>query len=407
MKTLFRVLTLAVLLTAFSTLSFAQDDLATLFERFKTEAKGKCGERDAALATGKTIIEKFGSDELNKDVIDFVKKRMATIEKEDPRCKLNARYDTTYKAKDWANFFAVSKEIIAAEGDSPLALDLLLTNVSVGFNLADRDKVDTYNNDTLNWAKTALQKIQAGKASQTGKWGVFEPFGNKDAAQSWANFTIGYLMYNKLNQKNTEALSYFYKSTQVSNEKKNDTTIYTNIGTYFFNKAQELDTGYREARKTNNNEDNDETKRLLGLARGNADRAIDAFGRAYKIAAADPKKAELKTTIGKTLSDLYKFRFNLADAKQPDIDKYVADLVAKPMPDPSTEVTPVVIEAPATTTTTTSTTTTTTTPTTTTTSTTKEATKPTTTKETTTATTNTTKTKTPAKKPAPKKKGTR
>jgi len=402
MKTLFRVLMLGILLTAFSALTFAQEpDLATLFERFKTEAKATCGQRDAALATGKTIVEKFGSDELNKEVIAFVKKRMAAIEKEDPRCKLNVKYDAEYKAKNWAAFFPVSKEIITAEADSGLALDLMLTQVSVGYNLASVDKVDTYNNDTLSLAKTALQKIEAGKVSQTRNWGVFEPFKTKEAAQSWMNYIIGWEMYYKMNQKK-DALGYLYKSTQISNEKKNDTVIYTNIGTYYFDEAISLDSKYRELRKANNNEDNDETKALLALARGTADRAIDAFGRAYKIASADAKALPAyKTGLYKTLTDLYKFRFNLApDAKTPDLDKYVADLVAKPMPDPATAVTPVIEEVkPATTTTTSTTPATTPTPATTTATTTK------TTTEATTATT--TKAKTPVKKPVTKKKGTR
>ena len=50
----------------------------------------------------------------------------------------------------------------------------------------------------------------------------------------------------------------------------------------------------------------EDTKKLLGLARANADRGIDAFGRAVK-AATTPAA---KTGLTKTLTDLYKFRFN-------------------------------------------------------------------------------------------------
>lgn len=415
MKTLFRVLSLGILLTAFSAVTFAQEDLASMYAKFRTELKAKCGEREAALATGKTIVEKFGNDPLNADVIKYVKDKVAAIEKEDPRCKLNNRYNAAYTAKNWAEFFTVSKAIMADEGDSSLALDLLLTNVSVGYNLADRDKNDTYNNDTLNWAKTALQKIDAGKVSQTKNWGVFEPFGNKEAAQSWSNYIIGWLMYNKLNQKNTESLAYLYKATQVSNEKKNDTDIYTKIGTYYSNEAARLYNEYLEKRKANNNEDNDETKALLALARGTADRAIDGFGRVYKIALGDVKaKPEVKKALADKLTELYKFRFNMADAKQVDVDKYVTELVAKPMPDPATAVTPVVLETtPATTTTTSNTpSTSTTTPATTntkatTTTPTKQPTSSTTNVTPVSTTTSTTKAATTVKKPVTKKKGTR
>jgi hypothetical protein len=410
MKTLFKVLVIGILLTAFSALTFAQEpDLATLFDKFKTEYKAPCGQRDAALVTGKLIIEKFGSDPLNQDVINVVKKRMATINETDPDCKLNARYDATYKAQNWADFFAVSKEIIAAKGDSPLSLDIMLTLVSVGFDRTVVDKVDTFNNDTMSYAKMSLQKIEAGKTSQTGKWGVFVPFNTKDNAQSWMNYIIGFLMYEKMGQKK-EALTYFYKSTQIGTEKKGDVSIYVRIGNYYFDEASAYDAKYRIAHaadKANNVEDTDETKKLLGLARANADRGIDAFGRAIKVA----PTPTAKTGLTKTLTDLYKFRFNLApDAKTPDLDKYVADLNSKPMADPASEVTPVVIEVKPATTPTTPTTTTPTTPTTTKPTTTPTTKKPVTTETTTTTPTTTkptTKPTTPVKKPVTKKKGTR
>ncbi|HVE55735.1 MAG TPA: hypothetical protein VNB22_02840 [Pyrinomonadaceae bacterium] len=423
MKTLFKVLALGTLLTASSVLTFAQEktaeDLAKDYATYKTEKAKPCGQRSAAITLGKSIVDTYEKIpavyEDNKPVIEFVKKDYPKLEAADATCARNNRYDSTYKAKDWAGFFTVSKEIIAApENSNGTDLDVMLDAVSVGYDRAVVDKVDTYNNDTLNFAKTALQKIESGKTSKTGKYGVFIPFNTKENAQSWMNYIIGWEMYYKLNQKNKEALAYMYKSTQIGTEKKGDTVIYTNIGTYYFDEAIRLDTEYRDKRKANNNEDNDETKALLALARGTADRAIDAYGRAYKIAQADAKALPAyKTGLYKTLTDLYKFRFNLApDAKTPDLDKYVADLVAKPMPDPSTAVTPVVEEVKPATTTTTSTTTTTTTPATTTTTPTTTTTKPaatttTTTKSTTTATTTKPATTTPVKKPVTKKKGTR
>jgi tetratricopeptide (TPR) repeat protein len=412
MKTLFRVLTLGAVLTAFSALVFAQDqpDLATLFEQFKKEgppAKTKCGGRSPALATGKRIVELFGADELNKEVIDFVKKRMADIEKEDPVCERENAYIEAFKAKNWANVFSSGKAIINAEGDSGKGLDVKLDLVSVGFDRAYIDKTDTFNAETLNLAKSALDAVNAGKPSNSKKYGAFVPFNTKEDTQSWLNYIIGWMMQKQGQQK--EALTYFYKAAQVGTAKKNDTTIYTNIGKFYFDEAVELDKKYREMRKTNNNEDNDESKALLALARGTADRAADAFGRAYRIAAADPKLAQLKTTIAGTLTDLYKFRFNLADAKQADVDKYIADLVAKPMPDPASAVTPVVDATPttATTSSTTSTTLNTTNAAATSnaaTTTNNAATTPATTNK---AATTPTKAATTVKKPVTKKKGTR
>jgi hypothetical protein len=422
MKTLFKVLALGTLLTASSVLTFAQEktaeDLAKDYATYKTEKAKPCGQRSAAITLGKSIVDTYEKipavyDD-NKPVIDFVKGDFPKLEAADAKCNRNNRYDSTFKAKDWAGFLTTSKEIIAAEGDTPLALDVMLTAVSVGYDRAAVDKIDTYNNDTLNWAKQALQKIESGKTSETKKWGVFFPFNTKENAQSWMNYIIGWEMYYKLNQKNKEALAYMYKSTQIGTEKKIDTAIYTDIGKFYFDEAVRLDGEYRTKRAANNNEDNDETKALLALARGTADRASDAFGRAYKIAQADAKATPAyKTGLAKTLSDLYKFRFNLAEAKRADIDAYVNGLTAKAMPDPSTAVTPVAEEVkPATTSTTTPNTTTPTTTTTTSTTTTATTTKPvtpatTTTKAATTTTTTTKPATTPVKKPVTKKKGTR
>lgn len=401
MKTLFRVLGLAIFLTAFSALTFAQEqqpDLATMFDQFKKEgppAKTKCGGRAPALVTGKKIVDTFepkpGETDpkvlefynLNKPVIDFVKKRMAEIQAEDPVCEREQAYIAAFQAKNWANVFTTGKVIINAEGDNGKGLDIMLDLVSVGFDRAFVDKNDTFNNDTLNFAKTALQRLEAGKPSNSGKYGAFVPFNTKENAQSWMNYIIGWQMYNKMSQKK-EALPYLYKATTIGSEKKNDSTIYTSIGTYYFDEAVRLDAEYREKRKANNNEETDEIKALLALARGTADRAADAFGRAYKIVPAGPAK----TAIAETLSNLYKFRFNLADAKQADVDKYIADLVAKPMPDPATAVTPVVETTPTTATTTSTTPTSSTTV-----NTTSEAAAAT--------------TKTTVKKPVTKKKGTR
>ncbi len=414
MKTLFRVLSLGIVLTAFSALTFAQEktaeDLAKDYATYKTEKAKPCGQRSAAVTLGKSIVDTYEKIEAvrvdNEAVINFVKKDYPVIEAADAKCNREKLYNESFKAKKWAEFLTVSKEVITAEGDTPLALDLMLTHVSVGYDRAVLDKNDTYNNETLNYAKLVLQKIESGKTpAKLGnppafQWGVYDSFKTKENAQSWMNYIIGWEMYYKMNQKNKESLAYMYKSTQIGNEKKNDTVIYTNIGSFYSEEAVSLYTDYTAKRKANNNEETDETKSLLALARGYADRSIDAFGRAYKIATATGSTATptYKKSLADKLTELYKFRFNITEAKQPDVDKYVADLVAKPMPDPSTAVTPVVEEVkPATATTTT---TTTTTPATTTT-------KPTTTKAATTTTATTTKPTTPVKKPATKKKGTR
>ncbi len=418
MKTLFRVLVLGIFITAIGVLSgIAQEqecaDLAACFEKFKAEKKGDCAKKEMSIATGKQIVEKFGNDELNKEIIDYVKKQIPILENDVKVCKRNALYDSTYKTKNWSQFISVSKEIIADQANTPapLALDIMLTMVSISFDQT-LAKVDTYNNDTLSFAKTAMQKMEGGTGSQTGNFGVFAPFktkaypDGKSNALGWMNYIIGYINYYRLGTtdpaKKKEALPYFYKATQFTGENKVDPMIPEMFGKYYFGEAAKLDEKYRMLRAANNNTDNEESKAVIALARGYADRGIDAYGRAIKLAAADATtKPEYKTNLRSLVTDLYKFRFNIAaTAPTPDLDKYISDLLAKQqtMPDPSTEVTPVIEEVKPTTTTTTTTTPTTTKPTTT---------KPATTKPTTTKPTTSTTTGTTVKKPVTKKKGNR
>lgn len=427
MKTLFKVLVLGIFITTIGVLSgIAQEqecaDLAVCFEKFKAEKKGDCAKKEASIATGNKIIEKFGNDELNVEIINYVKKQIPILENEVKVCKRIALYDSSYKTDNWSQFISVSKEIIAdqANTSAPLGLDVMLEMVMVSYEKQTLKKVDTYNNETLSFAKTAIQKLESGTGSQTGKFGTFNPFktkaypDGKSNALGWMNYIIGYINYYRLGTtdpgKKKEALQYFYKATQYTGENKVDPTIPELFGKYYFSEAAELDKKYRMLRTANNNTDNEESKAVIAMARGYADRGIDAFGRAIKLAAADTTTTPAyKATLKSSVTDLYKFRFNIAaTAPTPDLDKYISDLLAKQqsMPDPSTEVTPVVEEVKPTTTTTTTTTPTTTKPTTTKPTTTKPATtKPATT--TTTKPTTSTTTGTTVKKPVTKKKGNR
>lgn len=317
--------------------------LAELFEDFKIYGKCACGERDKAIPIGKEIVEKFSDDILNQEIIEYVKKQIPIIESENKICKRNTGYDKAYKSKNWGEFFTRSKEIIKEEGDTPLALDVMLTLVSVGYDRTTVDKYDNYNTETIFYAKKAIQLIESGVITKNSRWGVFVPFKTKENALSWLNYIIGYITYFRLNNKK-EALPFLYKSAQLGVENKADPLIYQSIGDFYFDEAMRLDEEYRTKRAANNNTDNDETKAILGLARGYADRAIDAFGRAYKISKEKSPRSQYIITLYKTLQDLYRYRFNIAPGAEPDgLDDYFNKLISRPMPDPSTKIEPVIL----------------------------------------------------------------
>jgi len=73
------------------------DSLEILFEEFKQAAKATCGNRDETISFGKFIIEKFGDDELNKDIIELVRKKISFIEEDEKSCVVQGDFYDTQK----------------------------------------------------------------------------------------------------------------------------------------------------------------------------------------------------------------------------------------------------------------------------------------------------------------------
>lgn len=326
-------------------------DLGACFEKYKVIRKADCGKRADAIKLGKHIGEKFKdeADEQNKKVVAAVVANAAKLEKEDAVCIRNANYDSSFKARNWDQFMSLSRDIINDQStESGVRLDVLLTAASTGFDRMVVDKSDRFNNDTVLYAKTAIQQIEANVASKT--FGTFAPFENRENALGWMNFILGFVNYQKFGatmpEKKKEGVAYLFKASQHG-EKKNDWTIFATIGDWYAEQATELFKEYTALRQANNDTENDESKAKLALARGYAERALDAHARAYKLLSADKnaKADDIKGLLDE-VTKFYKFRFN---GKSEGQDTFVAGLIAKPMPDPTSAVTPVILEEPTTT----------------------------------------------------------
>jgi hypothetical protein len=425
MKTVYKFLTLGAMMAAFvfanATSSFAQGtEKDQMYEKFigcykATDAAAK----DACFAGAKEFLDKFESQ--NDEYTKFVRKQydkyvQGKIDAE--KAKVNQSFNEALKNPQAVNSdvaFASGKQILAG---SPDLIDVPIALASVGFdNASAKTPNDKYNADTINYAKMAIQMIEAGKPSVTGDYGVFSysyktkefPDG-KNNALGWMNYAIGYIMYNRMNQKK-EALPYFFKAAQYNSGTKTYPELYRIVGSWYLDEFLSLDKKRLDIIKAAGDKDTDESLQILALQKGYADRALEAYARAYKVAPSDAASQAYKTSLLNRTKELYGIRYN---NDMSGFDAYIAKATDKPLTDPTTAVTPIVEATPATTgatpsgaTTMTNTATTptptTTRPTNTTASTTKAAT--TTTNGTTTTTPTTTKT--PAKKPAPKKKGTR
>ncbi|HEX8368983.1 MAG TPA: hypothetical protein VF604_10620 [Pyrinomonadaceae bacterium] len=416
MKTVFKFLSLGMMLMVFAVApAFAQEECEGLYKKWLDNYKGTDAQKQTAVDAGKEFISKCNTPE-QAEIIKYLQVQVPKLEKTLQSGKTIECFNTAVKDAKTVNAdnaFRCGKEILAGNPDQ---IDVPLTLASIGFDKAvAKPPVDTYNADAINYAKQAIQKIEGGKTStQYGAYGY--AYGNKENALAWMNYTIGYISY--FNQKNKkEALPYLYKATQYNtgakDNPKNLPVIYQAIGDYYKDEYNRLDDERvklaAEAKDKTPEEAKalaDRAKELLLLQKGYAERMIDAYGRARALATTDKPYQE---ALSNNLKVLYGFRF---DGKTDGLEAYVSGLTGKPMPDPSSAVTPVVDTTTTTTATTPSSTSSLTlTPT-------SNNTTPTNARTTTTdasvskqATTTTTKakttTKTPAKTPAPKKKGTR
>lgn len=422
MKNIFRAIGFGAALTAFSAIGvFAQanpcdDPFETKnaeYLKFRELIKipYSIEKLDNAVTVGNNFTTKYATCEETKEVAKYITDKMPAVKDILVDMKRNKKFNDGVVNKVWADAFSAGKEIVAIKSDKPISLDVSIVLAKIGYDLIYAEKPDdTYLNDTILMAETALKKMDTMTSEKYGAFGAYEfktktYSDGKQNAQGWMNYIIGYAKYYR--QKNMkEALPYMFKAaTKYNSEVKTYPEISQDIGNYYVAELLKLDDERKKMVEANDKKDNEQTLALWDLEKGYMERAIDAYARAYNLqktyeataAPADKESAKkYKETLYTRLKGLYEQRFE----KPAGLDAYIATQLTKPMPDPTTEVKPVKEVAPTTTTSST-TTTNTTKPTTTNTTTTKPTTTPTTTTKPTGTTTTT------PKKPTTKKKSGR
>ncbi|MEZ5345032.1 MAG: hypothetical protein R2681_05680 [Pyrinomonadaceae bacterium] len=373
MKTFFRVLLLgifAVVLTAaMTTAAFGQDDpaeeKAALYEKYTANYAGTIEQRRIAVKAGKEYIEKYGANEADKEIVDYLKGAIPTIEKSieddlaaEAKRKLEAekqaryaRFNKDVTAKNWDDTYVSGAEILAKEPDM---LDVMLVLGSIGLDeISKTPPISKYNDATIKYANMAVAKMNSGVKSKD--YGAYAyTYNTKDNATAWMNYTIGMIMYHSQGKtdpaKKKEALNYLYAATRFESDRKKEPRIYGTIGDWYFAKATELN-GERMKLDQADEANFEAIDKSVALEKAYADRAIDAYARALQIARANTKVTQAyKDTMLDLIKKLYDFRYQKPELKTDDkINMYISGIMAKPMPDPAAEVTPVV-ETPVTTT---------------------------------------------------------
>ena len=374
MKTTVKVLTagfFAVLLTALFAVPAAaqtcdQETKEPIYKKYIDNYNGNLEQRKVAVEAAKEYIKICTSSEIDSEIVNYLKNAVPELEKwiageirRLEKVKLQqeenarfARFDKAYRAtkKDWDEVFAAGADILKHKPDF---LDMRILLASVSAELAEANPpVNSYNQTVLQHANDAIARIKAGEISPTEKWGGYNyEWKSKENALGWLNYTIGYIKFYP-QEKRDEGIEYFYNATQYNSDTKKYAPTYTRIGDWYLSKAAKLGKE-REGIDITETAGEDQQANIqkaldiLGMEKGLVVRAIDAYARAYSIAKADEKAtAAYKTSLYDKLKTLFAFRYpsateaeNRSEAK---INSYVAGVNTNSLPDPASQVEPIV-----------------------------------------------------------------
>ena len=266
------------------------------------------------------------------------------------------RFDAGIQTKNWDAAYVAGNEFVAKYPDNPAIISFIAVPLgTVGlYQSYPPAKNYKYNSDTIKYANLALSQIKAGKQSikkdKNGNllpdtYGVYDFECKKDDCISELTYALGYINYYALGKKQ-EGIGYYYQVTKLPGRNKSNPGVYGTIGDSYYDTVKtlvtELKAMYADVKDTDPDEvkakKDTDIKAKVALMNGYAERAMDAYSRAYTFAKADPKADKQGVdALYKILQNLYTVRFQ----KQDGIDQWISATVTKPLPDPTSTVAPI------------------------------------------------------------------
>ncbi len=237
-----------------------------------------------------------------------------------------------YDKKDYAKAFELGKQVLADEPDN---VKVLIDLAYAGF-MAASSRVDTFNADSLVYAKKAIQLLQSGAVPDN-----WAPYTNKDEALAYMNNTIGQLTF----QKNpSEALPYLLRAAQFEGKLKKLPLTYGIIGdAYQSGPYDKLSADYKA--RFEGKDESPESKLALENINQVIDRIIDAYARAVALSGSEAAYQANKKAWMDTLTTWYKYRHNQSDVGLTDL---IASVINKPLPPEPTPLTTLPAATPTT-----------------------------------------------------------
>jgi tetratricopeptide (TPR) repeat protein len=393
-QTIFRLTYAGLLIAAFlacgAAASFAQDpctDVASLNAkqdeydklwagRNDTDPSKAVANRKAAINSGKEFIDKFGSCDSAKERVAWLQtnlpKQDATVKQMESQMQTGAvlksfdaalqasgSADATAKAKAYDDVYNIGGQILTQWPEKYRTAEIILA--TIGGDEALLRNNYKYSDNALRYAKMAIADLEANKGFAVGGEGADKfglgmkdssgkivynySFADRNEANGWMNLYVGYILYNNKKDK-AGALPYLYKASKLI--PKDAPVAFSLIGDYYFDQLAPAVTEINDLIKKNQTETNADTikatneqiKAKIALSNGIAERAMDAYARAYTTST----KADYKANMKGRIDQIFKVRFPTPPVS---LDQWIASAVAKPFVDPSTPVTPIADQEPA------------------------------------------------------------
>ena len=302
---------MAVSLATFGTAAIAQetDDPAKI-EIYKRFVDNRIPNPTAAYQAARDYLQKYTKDK--DQYTDYLSKWVKAYEADERKRKLPGFINE----KNFAEAYSTGARILS---DEP---DYLRAQIDLGYAgyLAASAKNETYNAQALDYARKAIQAIEAGKAPSD-----WAPFKGKDDTLAYLNYAVGFLI---LKPTPDQAIDSLLKAAQYESEiKRTPSTYYFLAVAYESGMYKTLAAAYQK-----DFADKPETpasKAALDKLGVVMDRIVDAYARAIATAGTDPKTEASRKEWLTAMSTYYKFRHNNSDA---GIDDFIKTALQKPLP---------------------------------------------------------------------------
>ena len=263
-----------------------------------------------AYQAARDYMQKYQKDK--DQYTDYLQKWILAYESDERKNSLPGMINQ----KNFAEAFATGAKILAEEPNN------LRVQIDLGYAgyLAASAKNEQFNTTALEYARKAIQQIEAGKAPA--EWA---PFKGKDDTLAYLNYAVGYLT---LKNNPDQAIDSLLKAASYESDiRRTASTYYFLAVAYESGPYKTLSTAYQNTYA--NKPETPESKAALEKLNVLMDRIVDAYARAIQTAGNDPKTEASRKDWMAQLTNYYKFRHNNSDA---GLTEFIAASMQKPLP---------------------------------------------------------------------------